>query len=711
MRRLFAFFISTFLYLECVYHFAAFGWTGGNPVLLLPLILLGAGVQTMVCGLFSEKGNKILLWVCLAVDFILYFSQYVYISIFDQPLLIDAAIGAGGAAMADFGTEAMHGILASAGVGLLMAVPLVVMGIFLHKKLFVTVRYVKRQWIEAGVAAGAGFLVMLVLLLCGYHMKWRSYEEYQSFYDPASVICRYGVLPSVQRDLTGDLLPASSSALDELIMNQDTSAYRDEENSEENSGENSEGDGEKNPSEGNLLSSTGAGEETDLDINDSGVLSEEEQIDTSPNVLNVDFAKIQDSDANDAVKQLAAYMETMEPTKKNEYTGMFEGYNLIYMTAEGFSPYAIDETLTPTLYKLTHSGFVAKDYYVPLWQTSTSDGEYVNLTGLVPDHQFSMRRTSENEQPYSLPAYFAAEGVKSYAYHNNSLSYYDRYKSHPNLGYDFKAAKSGKLSEEEWAGQLFEMENENLWPCSDLEMIKATLPEYIGEDRFHAYYMTISGHLEYTFDANDMSERYQEEVSGLLYSEAGRAYIACNMDLDRALEYLIEELEKAGKLEHTVIAISSDHYPYGLEVSQIEELAGEDGIELEGSLDLYRNSLILWNSEMETVSIEKTCSAIDLLPTIYNLFGFEYDSRLFAGKDMLSDSESFVVFANQSFITDTMKYNSEKRKVERLDGSEMNEEAEEELERNKQKTKALFEYSAGILNEGFYSYVEDAVVK
>ena len=55
---------------------------------------------------------------------------------------------------------------------------------------------------------------------------------------------------------------------------------------------------------------------------------------------------------------------------------MFEGYKLIFLTAKGFCSYAIDEELTPILYKLAISGFVCENYYVPLWSTSTSDGEY-----------------------------------------------------------------------------------------------------------------------------------------------------------------------------------------------------------------------------------------------------------------------------------------------------------------------------------------------
>lgn len=383
---------------------------------------------------------------------------------------------------------------------------------------------------------------------------------------------------------------------------------------------------------------------------------------------------------------------------------MFQGYNLIYLTAEGFSPYAVSQELTPTLYQLIHSGFVASNYYVPLWQTSTSDGEYVNLTGQIPYRQFSMRKSSQNKQPYSLPAYFAAEGVKSFAYHNNTLDYYDRHLSHPNLGYDFKAIKLGELSGPEWESQIFQMENADRWPASDLDMIKATLPEYIGEDRFHVYYMTVSGHMNYNFTGNAMSAKNKDAVMELPFSEEGKAYIACNIELDKALEYLIAQLDQAGKLDNTVIVLSADHYPYGMDLGHYEELAGA---ELKDSLEIYRNSLILWNSQMEEpVVIEKPCGAMDLLPTLYNLFGFPYDSRLFAGTDMLSDSEGLVIFADRSFIAENMSYNKVTGEVVGSAGEAVDEES---VKLMKQKVKQLYEYSNGILDLNFFYYVEQAV--
>lgn len=664
MRRVYWGICGILLYMEIIYHMASFGMKEMNPILLLPLIMFLAGVETMAAGIGKKRINNRIFWCLMAVNYLIYACQLVYVSIFQQPMLLAVTVNAGQDALTDFWREALSGILHTAVYLLLLAVPLVLWAFLQKKSVIILRRHKKKNRIRIGIPTGIGLVLSVLILIIGYYNNWNLYEEYQGFYDPSKIISAYGVMPTIVRDLFGDLLPAKSSALEAMA-------------------------------DASIVSGD------DLDSEDGTIQDAVKEY--GQNVLEIDFDKLKNLTDTDLTKQLASYMESMTPTNQNEYTGMFEGYNLIYLTAEGFSQYAIDETLTPTLYKLTHSGFVIDDYYVPLWQTSTSDGEYVNMFGLIPDQQLSFRRTQSNALPYSLPAYFAKEGVTSYAYHNNSLTYYDRHLTHPNMGYIFKAAKLGKLTQEEGGASLFPIATAESWPQSDLEMIQATLPEYINQERFHAYYMTVSGHMDYTFEGNEMSKKNQELVASLPYSDEVKAYIACNIELDRALEYLIAELEKAGKLDNTVIAMSADHYPYGLEMDKLEELAGK---ELEGTLDLYRNSLILWNSKMETVKIEKTCSALDLLPTLYNLFGFEYDSRLFAGKDMLSDSESLVVFSDRSFITDKVIYNSESGEKVSRTGEPVDETYFEQM---KTAVKGLFEYSAGILNGDFYRYVDQAV--
>ena len=493
-------FFCTFLYMEAVYHIACFGFAAVNPLIAVFIWLFLAGFASLLMGFFRRKKNRIILWILLAIDYLLFASQLVYIKIFKQPLLMAAIKNGGKDAMTNYWKEALVGILNVSGWLLLMAVPFVVTGLLLHMYTLSLKSHTKKERLRELTVMAAGALGFMAVLMVGSLADAEYEDAYAGFYDPQGVIEEFGVMPSITRDVFAGAFKKGDGLDTWVDLNNDYAETPEE---------------------------TGAGDETPETIPEgagdvSGDDSSQEEVkkpDTSPHVLPVDFTALSDNADSDTVKKLADYMQSMTPTKRNEYTGMFEGYNLIFLTAEGFSPYAVDENLTPTLYKLIHSGFVFDDYYVPLWQTSTSDGEYVNLTGLIPDQQFSMKRSAEDDMCFSLASYFASEGVKSYAYHNNSLSYYDRYLSHPNLGYNFKACKLGDLDEKKYGGQVFTMEHSNYWPASDLDMMKATIPEYIQEDRFHVYYMTVSGHMNYNFTGNKMSSLHKEDVADLPYSE------------------------------------------------------------------------------------------------------------------------------------------------------------------------------------------------
>lgn len=670
MLQTFFMFAGTYVYMEAVYHFGCFGLTGFQPLIAVPVWIVWSGIASFFTGLFRKKKNIIIFWFFLALVYLTFASQLVYMKIFRQPMLIAAITNGGRDALTNYWREALTGILHAAVYLLLFSLPLLAAGFFINNRNILLKSHTAKERLgNVGLFAG-GILVYIGLLVGGYFGQTLYYEDYGGFYNPEGVITKYGVIPSILRDFLGNIFPEHSEGLDTFT---EIPVYAPV----------SGGGGD--------VSGSDAADEEDI---------AEEPLDTSPNVLPIDFESlIANTESKDIVK-IAEFAQSITPTNRNEYTGMFEGYNLIYLTAEGFSPYAVDENLTPTLYKLIHSGFVFEEYYVPLWYTSTSDGEYVNCTGLIPSNQmFSMKKSAQISMPFTLPAFFSLEGVNSYAFHNNSLSYYDRNLSHPNLGYNFMASKIGDLKESEWGGQVFEMEHAGYWPASDLNMMEATLPFYIEEDRFHVYYMTVSGHMNYNFAGNRMSSLHKEEVADLPYSEEGRAYIACNIELDRALEYLIEELDKAGKLENTVICLSADHYPYAMEVANLEELAGRP---LDGTLDIYRNNLILWNSEMETVEVTKPACSVDVLPTLLNLFGFEYDSRMYAGRDILSDSPGLVIFKDRSFITEIVSYNKESGEILWRDGYEENEEYYEAVE---SQVKSLCNYSVNILNNDFYSYV------
>jgi len=367
------------------------------------------------------------------------------------------------------------------------------------------------------------------------------------------------------------------------------------------------------------------------------------------NVVDIDFASLIENESRDNIRTLHEYFANSLPSQKNEYTGMFEGYNLIKFVAEGFSPFAVREDLTPTLYKMVNEGFHFTNFYTSYWRVSTSDGEYVACTGLLPKSGvWSFNRSRNNYMPFVMGNQLSNLGYTTFAYHNHTHTYYNRHLSHPNMGYEFKAVGNG-----------LELPN-NVWPNSDLEMIQVTIDDYINNQPFHAYYMTVSGHFEYTFGGNMMSRKNRDAVEHLPYSEHLRAYIACHIELDKALEYLMKRLNEAGIAENTFIVLSTDHHPYGLPGNEgadgISEFLGHEVDQSYNSdfmnFELFRNNLIIYAQGMEPVTVDKLSSSVDIIPTISNLLGLEFDSRFLMGRDILSNSDPLVIFGNRSFITE-----------------------------------------------------------
>ena len=379
----------------------------------------------------------------------------------------------------------------------------------------------------------------------------------------------------------------------------------------------------------------------------------EEKPDIKPektyNILDIDFDQLESNEVNETIKTLHQYFKGVTPTEQNEYTGIFKGKNLIYITAEGLDTIAIDKDITPTLYKMVNSGFIFKNYYQPLFTVSTSDGEYMYLNSLIPkEGVWSFYRSSNIKMPFSLGTEFNKLGYDAVnAYHDHTYTYYNRDESHPNLGFNiYKGCGNG----------LETLMNCKRWPESDVEMIDATINDYIDKDKFMIYYMTVSGHLNYTFSGNSMSYKNKDVVKDLPYSDNVKAYIAANVELDRALEKLLGYLTDKGKLDDTVIVISPDHYPYGLKTYELNEVSKTDRSD---KFEMFHTSLILYNNAMkENKVVEKYVSSIDVLPTVYNLFGVNYDSRLLMGTDALSESEGLVMLSDRSWINENGSYNS-----------------------------------------------------
>ena len=373
-------------------------------------------------------------------------------------------------------------------------------------------------------------------------------------------------------------------------------------------------------------------------VNDDVSDDENEVFEYDYNITDIDFDKGNNQTIN-------SYLKNESGSKQNKYTGMFKGKNLVFIVAESFSEIAVSQEYTPTLYKLVHEGFDFENFYTSN-NLSTIGGEFQALTGLYADNEIlSSWRGGWAYYPYGLGKTFKNEGYNTFAYHDNSAFYQDRNVYLKTQGFDnFMGCYNG----------MEKRINCEQWPQSDVEMMNATVTDYIDSDKpFMTYYMTVSGHFYYEFSENMMALKNRDAVSDLDYPEAVKGYIATQIELDHALETLMKRLEEAGKLDDTVFVLLADHFPYNLSIENINILSS---YERDSLIEANSNNLIIYNSKMKSVKIPKVGMSIDVLPTVLNLFGIKYDSRVIMGKDILSTNEGIAIFKDKSWVTNKGTY-------------------------------------------------------
>lgn len=588
--------ISLILYLEMLFKLLILKSVNAFDVLFTLLcstqVIL---ILNLICSVFKEKISKIILIIVSAFLSVYFAVQAVFFSLYSIPLAFSTLNLAGGAMGY---TDALIEILiCNAGIILSFLLPIIVILIFNKNIKFE--KYNKKK-----------VLIFLLIILCVTGIKYGAiiqdksdvYSAYNLYFKldaQEKNIEKFGVLTSTRIDLNRALFGFE----EEIIQ---TSTKPEEDNFKEDDGI-----------------------EVEISYNEVDLKLEEKKAQTNDETL----------------KSIYEYIETVTPTNKNEYTGYFKDKNLIFILAEGFNSIAVDKDLTPTLYKLTNSGFVFNNFYSPVY-LSTTGGEFQATTGLIPSQNIlNLWKSDSPSIKYALGHSFSKVGYTANAYHDWTYTYYSRQKTMKTLGYSSYMG----------IGNGLEKLMNSKWLPRDVDMMNVTTDFYTSEDRFLTYYITVSGHAPYNFGGgNSTALRYKNLVKDLPYSTAIKAYLAAQIELDRALETLIERLDNAGVLEDTVIAVVGDHYPYTLSMKDINSISTYERDEI---VEVNRSNFIVWNSQMEeTIEVDKVGSQIDVLPTLLNLFDIEYDSRLIIGTDILSDSEGIAIFSDRSWVTDYGTY-------------------------------------------------------
>jgi len=584
----FLFWWAGILVCELVIHTASFETMSRFPTVVL--FSAAAAALTAALTAFPALGGKVLFWLVPPAIYLIYAVQLVYHYVFNAFVSL-IYVSAGGDAIAEFTDIVIDAIIHCLPGLLIMAAPVIAFYVLRHLgRLGKPGNGIRGPLTLLASAAAVFALSVLALPLAGKGVS----APYTAFHSPSATVDRW-------TEHFG-LLTAEALDLKRLVIGSPSG-----------------------PTAGGLDLTAGSG--------------------ASRNVLpGMDFDTLNTLTDREEYRALNDYFASLAGTGKNAYTGMFQGYNLIEICAESFSPYVIDPELTPTLYRLSHEGIVFENFYNS-FPSVTSDGEYSLCMGMMINlKRVSFASSMDNYVPYCLGNMFSSIGVPARAYHNNLATFYNRINTHTNMGYEFKAINFG-------------LDMEKGHPASDLEMFQKTVDEYIGEEQFHTYYMTYSGHAPYNFTDNQICRQNEALVRDIDASEEVRAYYCGELELERALTYLVERLEEEGIADRTVIVLTGDHYPYGLPDDAFQELAGS-AVE-EDPFWRYRSAFICWTGGLEEpILVDNYCCTQDILPTLLNLFGFSYDSRMLTGRDALADCTHAALLKDGSILTKEFIYNA-----------------------------------------------------
>lgn len=401
------------------------------------------------------------------------------------------------------------------------------------------------------------------------------------------------------------------------------------------------------------------------------------------------------TESNKTLNILNNYFINRKISEKNEYTGIFKDKNLIFIMLESVSQAVFDEEYKeyfPTLYKLYTEGMSGINNYSPKNNCTTGESEMTSQISL-----YSMGTTctvntyKKNIYPEAIMSMLRNNGYYTSAYHNYTDQYYDRNTIEYNFGssvyYGVKALgiKYSDIYKE--------------WP-SDVEFMEKALPKFIGKEKFASYMVTVSAHTPYMYSSK-IGDKYLSLFKDLELDKSTKRYLSKVKEVDLALQYILDELEEKDILDETVLVIFGDHYPYGLSDKQYQSIANFD---ISVNQEIDRTPFIIYNSETEAREITKYTTPLDYTPTLLNLFGIDYDPRLYMGNDVFSDYTDFALFPDNSWQSEYGYYSTSKDEFI-IDKDSKSTLTDEEVIKINREVNELRNMSALAIKNNYFKYL------
>ena len=339
-----------------------------------------------------------------------------------------------------------------------------------------------------------------------------------------------------------------------------------------------------------------------------------------------------------------------EPPYQTNYTGMFEGKNVIYLQLEGIDEWLLDEETMPTLYNMQNNALNFINHYSYYnGGGSTFNSEFAVNTGFLTPVSYNQNAYtfSRNNFDYSMARLFKKKGYSVNAFHMNTKEYYSRGANYDNWGYD---NYYGLKDQDTYTDNSYILDRELILNEKFSELLFPTDKPFVD------YIISYSNHMPFTNTKGVcqlLLEKQKEEIlasdPNAVIEEKTYTEEECSRlqarETDNMINLLITKLRDNNLLENTVIVAFADHYLYTLTDQNILAQYKETDNNL-----INHTPFLIWKDGMKKQTIKEVTSQLNILPTTINLFGLEYHPNYYIGSDALNpDYKGYVFFPDYSW--------------------------------------------------------------
>ena len=382
---------------------------------------------------------------------------------------------------------------------------------------------------------------------------------------------------------------------------------------------------------------------------------------------------------------------------ENKYTGILEGYNVVFIHMEGMQTFLMDLEFngveaTPNLNKIASEGMFFSRFYPQVSIGTSSDTEFTLTTSLMPAASGAVFTSYYDRDYITIPKLLKEKGYYTFSMHGNYASMWNRATVHPALGYDDMYFEETYTYNKD-ADDSNNLEYINLG-ISDKKFFLQVVPIMEQIEAEHTNYMgtiiTLSNHSPFKYldkyGEYDMSTTYEEcdtetglceeVISNYLYGSSAGNYIMSSHYADAALGEFFEYVNNSDAFDNTVFVLYGDHdaklsrndlnYLYNYDYKTGELKSEDDPTYItydEYDHELNKNTpLIIWTKNKELRSklhgeIDYVMGMYDVMPTLGNMLGIENPFAM--GHDIFNiKDDNYVVFPNGNFLTNLIYYNN-----------------------------------------------------